>query len=162
MRGFKFVHWLGGAVAAQLVVAAGVMGLASDDSKEPKVLGVSIVNKDKIKENNGAGDDKQVVLASGTIGGLYPGAVKDLPVVLENRNNFDVVVTELSAGIAHAAPGCTAGNIDVDDFGGRRLVPGNDTATQMLVIRMGNDAPDSCKNVTWQLTYSGRAEKDKP
>lgn len=161
MRGFKFFHWLGAATAAQAVVAAAAMGLVSHSPQEPRVLGVTEKSAGGNGKDKGTGNDKQVVLASGTVEGLFPGAVKDLPVLLENRNNFDVVVTELAAGIAHAAPGCTAGNIDVDDFTGRRLVPGNGTATQMLVIRMGNDAPDSCKSVTWQLTYSGRAQKDK-
>lgn len=162
MRGLTFLQWLGAATAAQLVVAAGVMGLGSDAPKEARVLGITEKaesKKDKDKEN---GNDKRVILASGTAADLFPGATKDLPVLLENPNNFDVVVTDLFAGVAHASAACSAANIDVDDFSGRRLVPGNGAATETLVIRMRNDAPDTCKNVVWDLTYSGRAEKDKP
>lgn len=160
MRGATLVHWLAAATAVQLS-AAGVIGLTSEPPRDPQVLGVSVAKADKPKDNNGTGDDKQVILASGTVVGLFPGAVKDLPVLLENRNNFDVAVTRLSAGVVDAAPGCDAANIRVEDFTGRRTVPGNGSATQALVIRMRNDAPNECKDVVWQMTYSGQAEKDK-
>ena len=158
MQSPTFFQWLGAAVATQLVMAAGMAGFGIDSpSPDVKVLGVSIA-----KDAKDNGNDKRTILASGEVEGLYPGALKDVPVLLENPNNFDVVVTELAAGVAHASPSCRAGNVDVDDFAGRRLVPKNGTAVQTLVVRMHNDAPDDCKNTTWQLTYSGRAEKDKP
>jgi hypothetical protein len=160
MRSLTIFQWLGTAITTQLVVAAGVTGFGldpSNSSSTAKVLGVSTARESK---DNGA--DKKAILASGTVPGLYPGATLELPVLLENRNNFDVVVVELAASVAHASSSCRAGNVEIDDFTGRRLVPENGTAVQTMVVRMHHDAPDACKSVEWQVTYSGRAEKDKP
>lgn len=162
MRSLTMFQWLGAAVTTQLVVAAGVTGFGSIESSpdDTKVLGVSVA-KDAAK-NKQNGEDKKDLLAEGMVEGLYPGAVLDVPITLRNPNNFDVVVSELAAGVAHASTACGAVHVDVDDFVGRRFVPANGSAVQPLVVRMHNDAPDACKNATWNLRFSGRAEKDKP
>lgn len=159
MRSLTFAQWMGAAISTQVAVAAGMAGFGIDSPPaEVKVLGTS-VSKSAVKDSSLI--DKKVILASGTVEGLYPGAALDLPVLLENPNNFDVVVTELSVGVAHASSSCRAVNVDAEDFAGRRLVPKNGTAVQSIVVHMHHDAPDVCKNAEWQLTYSGRAEKDK-
>lgn len=166
MRGLKLVQWLGAAVAVQLVVATGMAGLGSHSSSpETKVLGVTLAGANGgggdsgNGKNNGSGNESKNILASGAVVDLFPGAVKDVPVLLRNRNNFDVVVIELRATVSDASASCAAANVHVDAFVGQRPVPKNGSATQTLVVRMHNDAPDACKSATWQLVYSGRAEK---
>jgi hypothetical protein len=165
MRGLQPIRWLSGAIAVQFVVAAAMAGLGpSSPAPATKVLGISMdraggTGDSGNGKNNGAGNDGKDIVAGGTVTGLFPGAVKDLPVLLRNQNNFDVVVTELRATPADASSLCTAANIRVEAFVGQQSVPKNSTATRALVVRMSNDAPNECKNVEWQLAYSGRAAK---
>lgn len=157
MGGLTLVRWLGAVVAVQATVATAMTfgpPSPSSSSSESKVLGVTVSGKDKVN-----GNDKKTILAGGTVPGLYPGAVAELPVLLENPNNFDVVVTDIRVTVTQVSVACPAANLRVEDFAGSRLVPRDGNATQALVARMRNDAPNECKNAEWRLDFDGRAEK---
>jgi hypothetical protein len=154
------------AAAASVVVVAviGVIALttfdhpASPKSDEAAVLGFTLVRNE---DNNGnaKGLLKKQVVATGEVNGLHPGAVRNLVVTLRNDNNFWVDVTDIVVGVRSSTPGCNATVVRVDEFHGSRWVDANSSATQTLVARTHNDAPDSCKNSSFSLAFTGTAVK---
>lgn len=159
----KILSAAAASVAAGAVI--GVVALTSFDqpsapepAAEAAVLGFTLVRNE---DNNGnaKGLLKKQVVATGEVGGLHPGAVRNLVVTLRNDNNFWVDVTDIVVGVRSTTPGCAGSVVRVDEFHGSRLVDANSSATQTLAARMHNDAPDSCKDASFALTYTGTAVK---
>jgi hypothetical protein len=134
-------------VAVVAVVAAAGWAVSTRWSGTPqtRVLGTTYKNKD--------------FTMSGSVAGLYPGAVKPLPVTLTNESNFPIRVTVAPVTVEDANTGCTADNIRVTVPAGATEVPKNGTATVALTVRMRNSPPNACKNATFPLTYTGTATK---
>lgn len=159
------MQWLWAAAAVQLAVAgtAGVV-YSPSSSDSTKVLGVSAEKQGSGGDsgqgkNQGTGNDGKDVVATGSLVGLFPGAQLPLVLTLRNDNNFPVEVTSIVVTPANASSSCTASLLRIDEFHGVRPIARNSTATETVLARLHNDAPDSCKNQQWDLAYFGTAVK---
>lgn len=159
------MQWLVAAAAVQMTVAtAATLNHAPSSSDNTKVLGVSAEKTgsggDSGKgKNQGTGNDGKDIVATGSVTGLFPGAALDLVLTLRNENNFPVDVTSIIVTAANASASCSASVLSIEEFHGVRHIEKNSTATQAVVARMHNDAPNSCKDQEWALTYFGTAVK---
>jgi hypothetical protein len=97
---------------------------------------------------------------------LYPGASQPRWVRLTNPNNFDILVTALTAtaGTPTDARGrtvrdCPALDLTVAPLSAAVRVRANSYADTALTARLAPTAPDACKNLNFPLTYSGTATK---
>ena len=92
---------------------------------------------------------------------LYPGATKTTKVTIDNPNDYDVVVTDISAGSSDAVNGCAADSVRTDavsDSTGitrsdvaSSVIPAGGTGTYTLTLRMTDDPSDACKSQTFTL-----------
>jgi hypothetical protein len=97
---------------------------------------------------------------------LYPGASQPRWVRLTNPNNFDILVTALTAtaGPPTDARGrtvraCPAHDLTVAPLRAAVRVRAGSHADTALTAHLAPTAPDACKNLTFPLTYSGTATK---
>lgn len=99
---------------------------------------------------SGPGADEVGVLV-GSAGGLYPGAVVQLPLVLVNPHGFPISI-ETTTVNATGTAGCPGRMLRLDHPRGlsRRLAPGSSTPTA-LAVRMGKEAPDACQGVRFAV-----------
>lgn len=97
---------------------------------------------------------------AGNAGGLYPGGTVQLPLTLSNPNSEDIRVTSITVSVAAtSAPSCAAANLQPADYAGPGfVVPGNGSGTISLPLTLSHAAPDACQNVTFTLSYGGKAE----
>ena len=104
---------------------------------------------------------------TGDVAGLYPGAELPLALKLENSSNNAIRVTRIQVQAASSdRAGCDSANIVTpafaDDPQTRNddvVIPGNGETTATLTIGMVGDPSESCKNASWNLTYTGQAVK---
>jgi len=93
---------------------------------------------------------------------LYPGAVTNAYVTVDNPNSYPIVVTSINAAYSRAVGGCAATTVRTDavsldasgvtqsDGTSVSIAPG-ETGTYKLVLRMSNNATDACKSQTFTL-----------
>jgi hypothetical protein len=98
---------------------------------------------------------------AGNTAGLYPGGTVQLPLTVENPNQQDIRVTGLTVSVVGtSASSCAASNLRTTDYTGPGfVVPGKGSRTISLPVTMARSAPDACQNVTFSLSYAGKAEK---
>ncbi len=118
---------------------------------------------DKPKDNKGKGNNngnEKDFTISGTAPDLYPGAVKQLTLTVNNPNNFAIKVTALSVTTSAASnAGCTTSSVTTDSFTGALIVDKNSSASTPLAIRMAESTPNACQGADFTLVYSGIGEK---
>lgn len=96
----------------------------------------------------------------GDIEGLFPGAVVQRRLSIENPHPFAIDVRTLTV-TASSVPGCAASNVDVDPFAGRLTIAARRDAEVDLTVRMPPSAPDDCQGAVIPLVYQARAERTK-
>jgi large repetitive protein len=100
---------------------------------------------------------------------LYPGVWRQLPLQLVNPHNFTIFVESIVVSVSSAPGGCGAANIEFVQSNASTAspvtVPANSTAAvpaaKQPQIRLRNlpTNQDTCKNVSFSLSYSGTATK---
>ena len=100
---------------------------------------------------------------------LYPGVWRQLPLQLVNPHNFTIFVESIVVAVSGAPGGCAAANIEFVQSSASTAspvtVPANSTAAVPVAkqpqIRLKNLSTDqdTCKNVSFSLSYSGTATK---
>jgi Ca2+-binding RTX toxin-like protein len=95
---------------------------------------------------------------------LDPGAPRYLWYTVHNSLHVPITVTALSVPAVNGPAGCPASNLDVSNttFTGSLVVPAKvgsvaGTNTVAKPISLSSAAPDSCKSVTFGLTFAGSA-----
>lgn len=141
-----------GVTAALAVAALGAnVARPAVPDEAASVAGAQLVaNPDK---------DRRDFTVSGEVRGLYPGAQRELLLIVGNPHNFDIRVTSLTVRVGNAGPGCGGANVVVTDFTGTLVVPGNATAEQPVPVAMVADPPDACRDASFPLTFGGSAAK---
>ena len=103
---------------------------------------------------------------------LYPGALKDITVTIDNDNDYPVEVTSISAGSSDAltAPACAAGSVLTaarSAAGGLTQEDGTTTqiaaggeGTYVLESRMIGDANEGCKSRTFNMDLTAVVVSD--
>lgn len=93
--------------------------------------------------------------------GLYPGGTVQLPLTFTNPNQNDIRVTSVTVSVTGSSrPSCGASNLRTSSYSGPGfVVPGNGSGSISLPLTMSHAAPDACQNVTFTLSYGGRAEE---
>jgi hypothetical protein len=100
---------------------------------------------------------RPAVSVTGHAGGLYPGKVAKLHVVVRNTSPSQIVVRRVSARVGDAAPGCSGSVLRVKPLRAHmRIRPGKRVRTK-LVVTMLPIAPDACQGVTFPITFRARA-----
>lgn len=160
-RALHLPHWL----LAGSAVSAALLGLVG----QPGSLATQILGQQSTAKGAGTstapgqdktnGSDKKDYRISGSVSGLYPGAVRPLALTFSNDNNFPIKVDTFSVAISAPSASCTASNIRVDPLPSDVVMPANGTTTQTVLVRMSNNSPNACKNSTFGLTYTGTAVK---
>lgn len=106
--------------------------------------------------------DAKTFRIDGSASGLFPGAVRPVPLVLTNPNSFPINVTELSVTVASSSAGCeAAAHLDGSSWHGSAVVAkkGSLTLASALTITMKPSAPQACEGLGFTLTFAGKADK---
>jgi hypothetical protein len=96
---------------------------------------------------------------AGDIGGLYPGASRQLVLVVSNPQHFSIVVTSIQTVVGNASTSCSGSFLSVGTFAGQLQVPGNGHASVTVAVTLSHAAPDACQGAVFPLTYHGSAVK---
>jgi hypothetical protein len=92
---------------------------------------------------------------SGKLTGLYPGATRELVLVVHNPQMFPIVVTSITTTVASPSAGCQASNLVVTAFSGELPLRARTSAEVSVPVLMRHVAPDACQGAVFPLTYSG-------
>lgn len=93
----------------------------------------------------------------GSVGGLFPGAVRTMRVRLRNPHPFALRLRRLRISIVDPSPGCRAGTIRIARVR-RGLVMASRRTTKVRVrVRMRPTASDACIGARYPLRFSGSA-----
>ena len=95
---------------------------------------------------------------SGSVGGLYPGAVAQLPVRVDNPEPRALRLESITIVAANANEGCDATNFSSAGFQGSLIVPARGSLVVPVEVRMPRSAPDACQGATFALTFGGSGE----
>lgn len=100
----------------------------------------------------------------GTAFALHPGGAGPRKIRISNPNAQDITVTTLTAAVGTPVSavtgkvsGCPATAVTVTPLATAVKVPGRGSTDTSLTVGMTPGAPDTCKNNTFPLTYSGKA-----
>lgn len=100
----------------------------------------------------------RVTMTAGATSGLYPGAERKLPVVIDNASSLPFAVTSVDGAAASPSSGCPASAIKVSLPSPAPTVAASSKATVDVLLTMSADAPDACQGSTpsLRLTVAGR------
>lgn len=111
-------------------------------------------------------DDRPTVVVTGaSVGGLYPGASRDMPVRLRNPYPFDIRVSRLTAEVVQSSrPSCPAvpDNLVAGPHQGRlplTVTARESRAAGSFPIRMPAAVTDECAGATFTIRITGVATK---
>jgi len=153
---FTKITTLVAAVVATISVVV-VVNAASADRPESRIsVNVTAKGKGTVKGNPAPG---KAFTISGDVSGLAPGAAMPLHINIHNPNQQAISVTEVTVTVRSRGVGCQASLVDVESWGSAFTVPGRSTRTRTVEATLDPDAGDNCKNVTFDLRYSGKAEQ---
>jgi hypothetical protein len=102
-----------------------------------------------------AEDEFQVL---GRVQGLYPGARRELPLMVVNRTGNPMRVTAIRVRVGDANAGCASATLVPTSFRGSMRVPAGSIRRLRLPIRMRVSAPDACQGASYPLAFIGRRE----
>ena len=95
----------------------------------------------------------------GHVGGLYPGARKQLSLVVHNRSARVIHVRSITTRVRDARRGCKGRNVRVGRYTGRLRVGPRGWRRVPVQIRMLRAAPDACKKAVFRLEFHGTATR---
>lgn len=96
---------------------------------------------------------------AGDVGGLFPGAVKPLSLLVSNPFPDPIRVVSLSTTVGTPdRAGCTATVLTVSGLGSPVDIPPGQSRPVGVDVTMAATAPDACQGARFPLTYSGTAE----
>jgi hypothetical protein len=162
-RRARFLKWL----AVALVACGAVTGIrfgvfGGHGRPATAVLGTQLAATNSSNNNgNGNGNDPKSFTIGGSVSGLFPGAAKNLPVLITNQNNQDIKVTGIQINVTGSdKSGCNAGNLSTSNYTGPAfIVLKNSSRTIWLPVSMIHNASNTCQGATFTLQYSGTAVK---
>lgn len=99
-------------------------------------------------------------LITGSVDGLYPGAMVTLVASVTNPFPFTVRVTTVGA-----TPGdgpCPAAMLTVSGSSAEVVVEPGATGTVPLEVHLDRNAGDACQAATWPIAFSGTAVEASP
>jgi hypothetical protein len=158
-RRVRLLRWLVVALVACGAVAGIRYSVGGRGSAATAVLGANLAASNG--NGNGNSNDPKSFSISGSVSGLYPGATKNLPVLITNQNNQDIKVTSVHISVTGSdMSGCGAGNLSATDYSGPAFIVAKDSSlTINLPVTMIHNAANSCQGATFALNYSGTAVK---
>jgi len=159
-RRVRLLRWLVIALVASASFAVIRSGVEGKNGAATAVLGTELTASNT-SNGNGNNSDPKSFSISGSVTGLYPGATKNLPVLISNQNNQDIKVTSLHISVTGSdRSGCGSSNLSTTDYSGPAfVVPKLSSQTINLPVSMTHGASDSCQGATFTLQYSGTAVK---
>ena len=95
----------------------------------------------------------------GHAGGLYPGARKQLSLVVHNRTAGVIHIRSITTRVRDARRGCKGTNVRVGRYAGRLRVGPRGWRRVSVPIRMLRSAPDACKKAVFRLKFRGAATR---
>ncbi|MFD5830822.1 hypothetical protein [Lentzea sp. NPDC060358] len=100
--------------------------------------------------------DSAITSVSGA--GLYPGAVVDVVVSIDNPNDYPVRVTSIADSSSKPAGTCAAGTVTTSSAGTSftPVLPAKGSQTYTLKAKMSADATDACQNVTFVVPLTAQ------
>ena len=172
-------------VAVPLVVAAVAGGVVAHQhfagKDRTKVLGISVKQpvgdgSGAANNGNGAGGGNSAPPAknfdvAGTVTGLAPGVLRQIPLRLKNNNNQTIRVETLTASASGGTfncpdsmllfgPSASPGSGSITVSVGLAANASTTVATDpTFPVQLSPDAPNACKNFTWKLSFHGSAVK---
>jgi hypothetical protein len=96
---------------------------------------------------------------AGDDSGLYPGASKQLVLVVSNPQHFAIVVTSIQTTVGNASQTCSGSYLSVGAFSGQLQVADGGQASVTVTVTLSHAAPDACQGAIFPLTYHGSAVK---
>ena len=96
----------------------------------------------------------RTVVVHGRVRGLFPGARKQMRVVLRNTTPETVRLTGITAVVANASPTCRARNVSVRGFVGSRTIPALASIRVPLRSRMRPKAPNACQGARFPVRFT--------
>lgn len=98
---------------------------------------------------------------SGTVAGLVPGRRVPLRLTVGNADAQPILVTSVTATAQPAGRSCPASLLDITSYTGspQTIVAGRGQSVIELSITLSAAAPDSCRGVSFPLTYTGKADQ---
>lgn len=94
---------------------------------------------------------------TGSVGGLYPGAVRTMRVRLRNPHPFALRLRRLRISVVDPAPGCRAGTIRIGRVRRGLVMAARRTTKVRLRVTMRPSAPNACIGARYPLRFSGSA-----
>jgi|SRR4051812_9847776 hypothetical protein len=98
---------------------------------------------------------------SGSVGGLSPGAPTPLRLTVANPDSQPIRLTSATAAARAASSACPAGLLSITAFSGtpETIVAAHGQAVIMLTVTLSAQAPNACRNVSFPLSYAGKADQ---
>lgn len=91
---------------------------------------------------------------TGGLRSLYPGARRQLPLVVWNNRGFRIRVVSLTVSVENARRGCGRNYLRVGRFDGPLVVAPHGFRSTTLPVTMLRSAPDACKRAVFPLRFT--------
>lgn len=101
-----------------------------------------------------AGSAIRPAVVHGHVSGLYPGARKQMRIVVRNPQTFPVRVTQVTARVSNASSTCRSRNVRIVRFTGSRAIAGHGRIRISLSSRMRRKAPNACQGLRFPVTFT--------
>jgi hypothetical protein len=101
----------------------------------------------------------QALVVSGSVRGLYPGAVKSLRLKVRNSRGFSIRVVSLRVAVRNASPTCLRNKLRVGRLRRSFVVPAHRMRRVALRVTMLGSAPDACKGAVFPLRFTVRGRR---
>jgi hypothetical protein len=102
---------------------------------------------------------RPVVTLSGSVSGLYPGAIRRLPVTFVNRTRSKVVLQRMTVRVLLARRGCEARELVVSRLPRRLRISRRRRARAWLTVWLSRTAPNACQGARFTLRVRARVRR---
>jgi hypothetical protein len=92
---------------------------------------------------------------SGRVQGLFPGASKQMRVIVRNPTRAVIVLMRVRAR-AQDVPGCPGAHVRIHPFRGNRPVPPGGRIVIRMWVRLSPTAPDTCQGARLPVRFRAR------
>jgi hypothetical protein len=99
---------------------------------------------------------RPAVTLSGSVSGLYPGAVRRLPVTFVNRTRSRLTLRRFGVRVVRARRGCEARELMTGRLPRRLRIRPRRRVRALLTVRLNRNAPNACQGARFRLLVRAR------
>ncbi len=140
-------------------VGAALAALALSDGSSGQALRGDGASWRPVVHRRPTDADRSAFRIGGKVGGLYPGATRQLSLDVYNPQRFAIVVTSITTSVGRPRAGCAGSNMTVAAFSGALRVPSHSSVHVSVAVTLERAAPNACQGALFPFAYSGQARR---